>query len=152
MALGLILLSVFEGYWHCITEFQIWLALNFLIAPTVISKFFSIEKRAIKDSFRILSGVAFIIGILVFIMLSNLFFRVFILLYFSPGAIYLMQSRQKRIKDICMHCDEFSTIPFCSGLSPYARFQGLDKSLGSSSNNKNMDENSDDVISIDKSK
>ncbi|MFX0182632.1 MAG: hypothetical protein ACFE95_06065 [Candidatus Hodarchaeota archaeon] len=109
--------SLYE-VWSGLTEIQIGFTLYILIIPTFLTAFI-IESRMIKDIARLLLGASFTVAFLLLIFTPDWIIKVWILLNFIPGYIYLNKRRAKKNNEICSTCQERHNIPFCSGYQIY---------------------------------
>lgn len=106
------------GLWYGLTEIQVGFILYLLIIPTFLTAFI-VKTRQIKDIARFLLGASFMLALLLLVFTPDWIIKVWILLNFIPGYIYLNKRRAKRNNEICSTCQERHNIPFCSGYQIY---------------------------------
>jgi hypothetical protein len=118
IALLIIGLGFFMGWWTGLAEWELMLTLYLLIAPTFLTAFL-IKNRIMKDSSRFLLGMAFTAAFVGLIFASWLV-KGLILVHFIPGYIYLNRRRSQQNEAVCTQCPEYSHIPHCPGYQVYA--------------------------------
>ncbi|MHA2274048.1 MAG: hypothetical protein ACXACI_19570, partial [Candidatus Hodarchaeales archaeon] len=94
IALLIIGLGFFMGWWTGLAEWELVLTLYLLIAPTFLTAFL-IKNRIMKDSSRLILGMAFTTAFVGLIFASWLV-KGLILVHFIPGYIYLNRRRSQQ--------------------------------------------------------
>ncbi len=119
LALVFLICGTYLGWWFRLNEIQIGLILYLLIIPTFFNSFL-IKNRLLKDFTRLFLGIAFLIAIVLMIFTPILLIKLWILINFIPGYIYLNKKREKNNLKICSTCNEFQKIPNCEGYQIYS--------------------------------
>ncbi len=106
------------------SDVQIGVLLYLLIIPTIITTFL-VKNRKMKDLSRFLLGMSFTIAFLLLIFGPNLLIKVWILINFVLGYLYLNKRRADQNEQVCQQCREYPTRPYCSGYQIYAEREEL---------------------------
>jgi uncharacterized membrane protein len=118
-ALFIMIIGYPMKWWYGLKEIQIGVLLYLLIIPTVLTAFL-IENRIIKDIARFLLGTSFSIAFVLLIFTPDWIIKIWILINFIPGYMYLNRRRIQKNEEVCLTCSEKDQFPYCSGYQIYA--------------------------------
>lgn len=121
VALALIIIGNFPflKWWNGLTEIQVGIVLYLMVIPTILTAFF-LENRTLKDLARFLLGASFTVAFIQMVFTPDWLIKGWILVNFLPGYIYLNKRRASHNANVCESCEEYSSMPYCSGYQIYA--------------------------------